>query len=96
MASRRQRARLRGHNGSVYHLAFSPDSATLATCGGDETVRLWNIVRLQEVAILQCPRGPVNGVAFSPDGRWLAAGASGGTIRLWSAPLFEEITTAAK
>jgi WD40 repeat protein len=75
----------------VIKLAFSPDGITLATCGSDSAVRLWNVARLQEVAVLQGHQGLVNSVAFSPDGRWLASASSDGTIHLWSAPTFEEI-----
>jgi WD40 repeat protein len=90
------RKQLRGNNGAFYKLAFSPDGATLATCGSDDKVRLWNVTRLQEVAVLQGHRGPVNSVAFSPDGRWLASGSSDGTIRLWWAPTTEEIAAEQK
>jgi WD40 repeat protein len=91
MRARTSRGMLRGHNGSIYEAAFSPDGSTLATCGSDETVRLWNIERMQEVAALQGHRGPVNGVAFSQDAQWLASGSSDGTIRLWRAPSWQEI-----
>jgi hypothetical protein len=37
-------ARLSGHHGFVWTLAFSPDGATLASSSGDTTVRLWDTV----------------------------------------------------
>ena len=36
-------AELRGHDGSVYELAFSQDSTKLASVGRDETLMLWQL-----------------------------------------------------
>jgi WD40 repeat protein len=88
-------ALLPGHNGSIYKAVFSADGATLATCGSDETVRLWNLARRQEVAVLR-GHGRVNGVAFSRDGRWLASASADGNIRLWLAPTFAELAAEKK
>jgi WD40 repeat protein len=66
---------------SVNSVAFSPDSAMLATDGP----RLWDVATGRQVG------GPLtNGdvdttisLAFSPDGAMLAAGGPDGTARLW-------------
>ncbi|TVU29491.1 hypothetical protein EJB05_21057 [Eragrostis curvula] len=34
---------LTGHTNRVLHLALSPDGQNIATCGGDETLRIWNV-----------------------------------------------------
>jgi eukaryotic-like serine/threonine-protein kinase len=74
---------LRGHEGKVYALAFSPDGR-LASGSADRTVRLWD-TEGREVAVLRDHQEPVWRVVFSPDGRRLASADGVGTARLWDA-----------
>jgi WD40 repeat protein len=79
---------LPGHAGCVTGVAFSPDSAVLASSGGplEPTIKLW---RLSDGAVLRTIDASTNGVtalAFSPDGSILASGGdfSEQTIQLWN------------
>jgi WD40 repeat protein len=62
---------LRGHTKGVICLAYSPDGTRLAAGGGDQTVRVWDVVTGRLLHTLEGHRSFVRGVAFSPDGKRL-------------------------
>jgi WD40 repeat protein len=65
---------LKGHDRrqTVYSLAFAPDGARLASCGLDDTVRLWDLRAGTHRVIAQTYGYLARSVAFSPDGATLA------------------------
>ena len=68
---------------SVAALAFSTDSAMLASGSSDSTIRLWDVATGTHLKTLTGHTRGVSAVAFSPDGAMLASGNWDGTIRLW-------------
>jgi WD40 repeat protein/DNA-binding SARP family transcriptional activator len=79
---------LRGHNGLVHGVAWSPDSSRLVTGGSDGTARVWEIgsdgaLERWSFAAQELKSGVV-GVAFSSDGSRVMAGDAGlSAVNVW-------------
>ncbi|XP_052872412.1 protein Notchless [Anopheles cruzii] len=72
-----------GHAEAVVSLAFSPNSAHLASGSGDKTLRLWDLNT--ETPHFTCVghRQWVMCVAWSPDSLKVASACKAGEIRIW-------------
>src|ERR671911_515910 len=79
---------LLGHTGSVFSVAWSPDSSRLVTSGSDGTAKVWEIdpegVRERWSLSAQESQSGIVGVAFSPDGSRVMAGDAGiSAVKVW-------------
>jgi len=72
-------------------LAFAPDSNTLACGNRAGIIRLWDVGRGQERAVLRGHVKEIFGLAFSPDGLTLASAGEDKTVRLWQTSTGEEL-----
>ncbi|MHC4199714.1 MAG: WD40 repeat domain-containing serine/threonine protein kinase, partial [Planctomycetota bacterium] len=84
---------LKGHAGSVYSVAFSPDGKRLVTGSRDTTAKVWDAATGAEVMTLKGHTGGVGSVAFSPDGKRLVTGSGDKTAKVWDAATGAEVIT---
>ena len=83
-----------GHTDTIYGLAFSGDGKTLATCGEDRKIILWNVTDPSQPKLLQPLTGhtdAVKGVAFSPDDRVLYSAGGDRSVRMWDTSTGKQI-----
>jgi len=73
----------KGHEDSVFSVAFSPDGSKIVSGSGDGTIRLWDVNSGSELAVFKGHNDYVLSVAFSPDGSKIVSGSTDHTIRLW-------------
>jgi WD40 repeat protein len=87
---------LTGHSGLVGTLAWSPDSATLASGAiNDNIIRLWDPATARLLRTLEGHSGWIRSLAFSPDGKLLASGSTDMTVRLWDVATGKSLQTLA-
>ena len=90
-ATGREIAVLRGHQGLVWSVAYSPDRSRIVTTSWDNTARIWDAATAKEIAVLRGHEGLVWSAAFSPDGSNIVTASDDKTARLWNTATATEI-----
>src|SRR5262249_38712384 len=86
-----KRATLRGQEGRLLFLRYSPDGAALAGGTGREQVTLWDAATGREVCkVTAPPQEWVLDVGWADGGRALVTGAANGRVRTWDAATGQE------
>lgn len=81
-----------GHTTPVSSVAFSPDGSLLASCAGDQTVKIWSIEEKTELRTLRGHTDWVSGVVFAPDGRSVITVGVDRSVRVWDTRTSESPT----
>jgi WD40 repeat protein/serine/threonine protein kinase len=84
---------LRTHHNALSRAAVSSDGRRIVTCGGDKTIKVWDLATCEELRTLRAQNGFINALAVSPDGRHVASGGDEGIIKLWDAQTGSEVMT---
>ena len=71
------------HGSIVYGVTLSPDGRRLASGCADNTIRIWDMTRHDQVTELRGHNGFVKSVAFSPDGKRMVSASGDYTLRVW-------------
>lgn len=77
------KARMTGHQQLVNHVCFSPDGQWVASASFDKSVKLWNGLTGEYVAVFRGHVGPVYQICWSADGRYLLSASKDSTLKLW-------------
>jgi WD40 repeat protein len=72
VATGKEKARLVGHGSRIDGLAFSPDGKWLASAGGKEGVRVWDLATGKLYRHITAPERYHRSVVFAPDSRTIA------------------------
>jgi len=76
-------ATMPGHTEAVLHVSYSPDGKSLASGGGDTSVRFWDVNTSLPKMTCKQHKDHVLCTAWSPDGRFFVSADKRGTLILW-------------
>jgi WD40 repeat protein/tRNA A-37 threonylcarbamoyl transferase component Bud32 len=75
---------LPGNENPYLSLAISSNGQIIVSCGGDRTIKLWQLPTGEKISTLNGHSRKVNAVAFSPDSKTLVSGSDDNTIKVWN------------
>ncbi len=88
---------LRGHQGRVLSVGFSPDGTKLASVGVGNQIHVWHLDRDEHHVFTDngktSTNDSINSIAFSPDGTMVVTGGDDRLVKLWDVSTGELIRT---
>lgn len=84
---------LDGHQGAIYTIDFSPDSAHAITASADGTARVWSTQSGQVEWTLEGHTGDVTNATYARSGERIATSSMDGTVRIWDVAAHQTVRT---
>lgn len=83
-STRKPTISLQGHTNKIYFAQFqNSDPNILASCGQDDTIRIWDIRKTEPVKTIMVNDSLLYCVRWSKDGKYLASSDINGVLRLF-------------
>ena len=76
---------LKGHEGWVTTVAFSPDDKWIVSGGEDKTIRIWDSHTGKQIRVFEGHSAALSSVAVCPDGKKIVSGGRDLTLKIWNA-----------
>lgn len=74
----------KGHVNSVYQVAWSPDSSSIASCSKDSTVKIWDVKKRRLVTNLPGHLDEVYCIDWSPTGNLAASAGKDKLVKMYA------------
>jgi WD40 repeat protein len=76
---------LKGHTGTIFSVAFSPDGKKIVSASKDITARIWDAETGKVLKKLEGHTDVLRAAVFSPDGKKIVTASGDNTARIWDA-----------
>ena len=84
---------LKGHEGWVTTVAFSPDGNWIVSGSEDKTLRIWDSREGGKLRVLRGHSSALSAVAISPDSKKIVSGSWDHTLKIWNAGSGKNVKT---
>jgi len=79
----------KGHKSGINMIRLSPDEKTLATCGNDGKISLFNATSGEFLSFMIGHADEVHSLDFSSNGKFLVSSSEDETLRLWDVSTYK-------